>query len=283
MASQNAEKYHQHKQSMQPTQEELCEFLVAKLRNFDNVEITINPFENARGTCYGIDVKNKTLSNLGNGVFHSLSLRTVSHTSRVINIKLVFNDDNERNADMQRNADAIMQIYREICNTVKPNGEINKTLETVRIDEFEDARGNKHLTVIGESTRGASLIYTYLKTMEFVREINDKYAPTGTNAMHNQDTHDEDDIKISEDMTLDELDATKALLERKLKAIIELREIRMQVAATSKNETTATNDEPVATNDDTTSTDGFITPRTKKIPKKFTISVGNKIIQTIKH
>ena len=216
----------------QLSQEELCDFLIAKLRNFKNVNITTRPIENARGICYGIDVKNYTLGNLGNGVFHSLSMRTVSHTSRVINIKLVFNDNEKRNADMKVNADALMQIYREISNTTKPNGELNKTLENVHIDEFEDERGNKHLAVIGESTKGASLIYTYLRTMDFIRVINDKYS----NEEVNEDGI-EDDIEITDDMTDADIDAKTKILEQKLKALTELRAAQKSAAPTNPIDT----------------------------------------------
>jgi len=250
----------------QLSQEELCDFLIAKLRNFKNVNITTRPIENARGICYGIDVKNYTLGNLGNGVFHSLSMRTVSHTSRVINIKLVFNDNEKRNADMKVNADALMQIYREISNTTKPNGELNKTLENVHIDEFEDERGNKHLAVIGESTKGASLIYTYLRTMDFIRVINDKYS----NEEVNEDGI-EDGIEITDDMTEDEIDEKTKLLEKKLKALTELR-------AAQKNATPTNPIDTVADNTDTViDTKGTIDNTNSK--KNINIVVEGKVIK----
>lgn len=236
----NQQQQQQQQDRKQISQEDLCEFLIAKLRNFKNVNITTRTIENARGICYGIDIKNNTLGNVGNGVFHSLSMRTVSHTSRIINIKLVFNDDEQRNDDMKVNADAIIQIYREICNTTKPNGDFNKTLENVRIEEFEDERENKHLAVIGESTKGASLIYIYLRTIEFVRVINEKYSI----AVAEADAKDvEDDIEITDNMTVDEIDTKAKLLEKKLKALTELRNAQKSSTTNtvSKDTNTTTN------------------------------------------
>lgn len=200
-----------------PSQEELCEYLIGKLRNFKNVTITTRPIKNTHGICYGIDVKNYTLSNLSNSVFHSLALRTVSHTSRVINIKLVFSDNEQRNADMKVNADAIMQIFREISNTVKSNGDYNKTLENVRIEEFTDNRGNKHLAILGESTRGASLIYAYLRSMDFVKTINEKYA----------NVESTNDIPLDLDKQLDmlELSTKPPNLEQKYKELKQLQPV----------------------------------------------------------
>jgi hypothetical protein len=62
---------------------------------------------------------------------------------------------------MKVNTDAITQIFRDIANTTKDNGDENRILELVRIEEFENERHNKHLAVIAESTKGASLVYTY--------------------------------------------------------------------------------------------------------------------------
>jgi hypothetical protein len=258
------QKYIQYGQGQQKqlSQEELCTFLTEKLRNFKNVTINTRKIENSHGVCYGIDVKNYTLGHLGNSVFHSLSLRTVSHTSRIINIKLVFNDNEQRNTDMKINADAITQIFREIANTTNDKGEPNNTLETVRIEEFEDERHNKHLSVIGESTKGASLIYTYLRTMDFVRTINEKYCPIEPNA--------EDDIpEPNDNMTPDEIDAQTQLLEKKLKALTILRNAQKQAATTAE----------YAKDAEDAVHDAEEKPTSRPIsPKKLTISIGDKVI-----
>ena len=174
------------------SQQDLCKYLIEKLSNINNIIIKTNPFTNSNGICYGINVKAHSLSHIGNSVFYSLSLKTVSHKSRIIYIKLVFNDDDIRNTVMKVNADTINQIFREIANTTKENGEENKTLESVCIKEFTDNKQNKHLSVIGESTKGASLYYTYLRTMEFVHIINEKYGNSNTDADTNADANDID-------------------------------------------------------------------------------------------
>lgn len=238
------------------SQDDLCEFLITKLRNFKNVSVQTRKIENTHGIYYGIDVKNYTLGKLGNGVFHSLSLRTVSHTSRIINIKLVFNDNEQRNADMKLNADAIIQIYREIANRTKDNGEPNNILENIRMDEFEDERQFKHLAIIAESTKGASLIYTYLRTIEFVRIINEKY---GTSEID-----DDEDIEISEELTTDEIDNKLLILEKKIKALHELRAAKSS-ATLIQQPTILIHQQPI-----------------KHRPKQVIINIGNKTIKTIK-
>jgi len=243
------------------SQEELCDFLIEKLKNFKNVTIDTRKIENKQGVCYGIDVKNYSLGNLGKGVIHALTMRTVSHTARIINIKLVFNDNEKRNADMKRNADAIIQIYREIANITKDNGELNKTIESIRLEEFEDARHNKHLSIIAESTKGASLIYTYLRTIDFVRAINDKY--------ESDDTDIEDvelnEVEITDGMTPEEIDAQAKLLEKKLKALEELRAAQQRAASS------------MSTDSDGKSTSRPTTPR-----KNFNIKVGDKVMSRIR-
>ena len=242
------------------SQEELCDFLVEKLRNFKNVTIDTRKIENKQGVCYGIDVKNYSLGNLGKGVFHSMTMRTVSHTARIINIKLVFNDNEKRNADMKLNADAIIQIYREIANITKDNGELNKTIESIRFEEFEDARHNKHLSIIAESTKGASLIYTYLRTIDFVRAINDKYGSDDADA---EDT-ELDEVEITDGMTPEEIDVQSKLLEKKLKALEELRAAQQRAASSLS-----------------TDSDGKPASR-PTTPGKFNIMVGNKVMSRIR-
>lgn len=213
------------------SQKELCEHLTSKLRNFNNVTINIREIKNNKSLLYSIDVKNRNLCNYLNGVFHSISLRTVSHPSRIINIKIVFNDNVQRNNDIWINADAITQIFREIANTTKDNGKENKTLSAIKIEEFEDERNNKHLAVIAESVRGASLIYTYLKSIEFVKAINQKYSSIGDTST----TIDLNNIEINDDMTQDEIKKKKQIYQNGLKILKELEN--------SKN--ISSNDEPL--------------------------------------
>ncbi len=242
------------------SQQELCDFLIEKLRNFKNVTINTREITNKQGICYGIDVKNYSLGNLGKGVFHSLSMLTMSHIARFIYIKLVFKDNKKRNIDMKLNADAIIQIYREIANVTKENGELNKTIENIRIEEFEDERHNKHLSIVAESTKGASLIYTYLKTIDFVRAINDKY---GGDEVDAEDV-ELDEVEITAEMTAEQIDAQAKLLEKKLKALEELRNAQQRAASSASAEA-----EEKPTSRSTT-------------PKNFNIMVGNKVMSRIR-
>jgi hypothetical protein len=259
---QQQQQQQQHLQSDRKpvSQKELCDFLIEKLKNFKNVTINTREITNKQGICYGIEVKNYSLGNLGKGVFHSLSMRTVSHTARIINIKLVFNDNEKRNGDMKLNADAIIQIYREIANLTKENGELNKTIESIRIEEFEDERHNKHLSIIAESTKGASLIYTYLRTIDFVRAINDKYGSDDADA---EDT-ELNEVEITDGMTPEEIDAQSKLLEKKLKALEELRAAQQRAASSLS-----------------TDSDGK-QPSRPATPGKFNIMVGNKVMSRIR-
>ena len=264
MSYQSRQKQNQYQpqQDRKPvSQEELRDFLIEKIKNFKNVTINTREITNKQGICYGIEVKNYSLGNLGKGVIHSVTMSTVSHTARIINIKIVFNDNEKRNADMKRNADAIIQIYREIANITKDNGELNKTIESIRLEEFEDARHNKHLSIIAESTKGASLIYTYLRTIDFVRAINDKY--------ESDDTDIEDvelnEVEITDGMTPEEIDAQAKLLEKKLKALEELRAAQQRAASS------------MSTDSDGKSTSRPTTPR-----KNFNIKVGDKVMSRIR-
>jgi len=245
------------------SQKELCDFLIEKIKNFKNVTINIREITNKQGICYGIEVKNYSLGNLGKGVIHSLSMRTVSHTARIINIKLVFNDNEKRNGDMKLNADAIIQIYREIANLTKENGELNKTIESIRIEEFEDERHNKHLSIIAESTKGASLIYTYLRTIEFIRAINDTYG--GDDADAEVDDIELNEMNITDAMTPEQIDAQAKLLEKKLKALEELRAAQQRAASSMS-----------------TDSDGKPHSRPTTPKKIFNIKVGDKVMSRIR-
>jgi hypothetical protein len=210
----NNQNQNQNQNHKYPNQEEMCEHLISKIRNFKNVIVITNKIENQQGVLYRINIKNRSLSNYLEGVFHSLLMQTVSHGSRIIYIKLVFNDNEERNADMNINRDAIYQIFREITNTTKDNGDENRMLESVRIEEFTDKSNHTHLAVIAETVKGASLIYSYLKTMEFVRAINEKYA--GTSEL------DDNTDNGFENMTSDEIQTKKQILEKELQVLQEL-------------------------------------------------------------
>ena len=73
---------------------------------------------------YNIKVKNSNLQFYGD-IFYSGTWQTVSHTGRIINISLIFNDNEERNNDMLINADAIIAIFRNIAPTTINEVHIN--------------------------------------------------------------------------------------------------------------------------------------------------------------
>ena len=192
------------------SQEELTEHLTAKLRNNKFVEVKINEKTNDRGTLYEIDVINPGLSRIGNGTFFNMKLHTVSHKSRVIFVRIIFNDDEARNADMRINADAIMQILREIASD---------TFESISITDVDDSKGNKHLAVLASTFKGASLNFTYERAMEFVHVVDEKYGSSDSAPKK----YSTGDSASAEDMTTDQIDAEAALLEKKLKALQELK------------------------------------------------------------
>lgn len=244
-----------------PTQEELTQFLVGKLRNFNNVVVNTIPMNNDRGTYYRINVKNKMLSKIGNSIFHSVDLNTVSHTSRVINIKLLFQDNEERNKDMLINADAILQIFRNVCNQNKENGDVNKTIENVALEEIEDKNHYKHLALVAQSTKGASLVYIYLRVIEFVREVGEKYGSA--------DDIEIEGLKLNEPMSIDKIEAEKQLLQKKLRALEEMRQAQLNGSASDNG-----ND----ANEIEARPDSTPTPDSRSsTPRKFNIVVGGKL------
>jgi len=199
------------------SQQELVEHLTAKLRANKFVEVKINEKTNDRGTLYEIDVINPGLFRIGNGTFFTMKLHTVSHKSRVIFITIIFNDDEARNADMRINADAIIQIFREIA----PD-----TIETISITDVKDSKGNEHLAVRANTVKGASLNFTYERAMEFVHAVDENYgSPDSASASHSASGID-DTISSVKDMTTDQIDAESALLEKKLKALQELKQAK---------------------------------------------------------
>lgn len=232
-----------YKKQQLPNQEDLCHYLTFKLRTFKNIKINTTEIKAAKGNYYKILVFQNEL----NGVFDTLTINTVSYVKRINFFKLVFKIDKKCNADMKINADAIFQIFREIANTTKDSGEDNKTLNSVRIEECADEDKNKNsktmrLAIFGESTVGASLIYTYLRIMEFIRAINDKYSCTNTATSNStEDIFDgnQDDVEINNNMSIEEIECKKHLLEKKLKALEELKLIYTSI--NSKNTTNTGN------------------------------------------
>ena len=253
------------------SQAELTEHLTAKLRGNKFVEVKTKEIKNDLGTLCEIDVFNPGLYRIGNGTFFTLKLHTVSHRSRVIYIRIIFNDDEARNADMRINADAITQIFREIA----PD-----TIESISITDVDDSKGNKHLAVLAKTCKGASLNYTYERAMEFVHTVDEKYgSASGEDGNGNINgagaAGAAAGAATAEDMSADQIDAESALLEKKLKALQELKLAKSGQPSQSSNESSnesSTSDGAAAASTDTNKDQ---IPR-RPHPSEITITVGSK-------
>jgi hypothetical protein len=253
----------QNDSAPQISQQELCDFLTEKLRANKFVEVTTNEISNDRGSLYEIDVKNHGLFRIGNGTFYSMKLHTVSHKSRIIFIRIIFNDDDTRNADMKVNVDAIIAIFRELA----PD-----TIDSVSIEDVDDSKGGKHLAVLASTVKGASLNFTYERALQFVHVVDEKY---GTPS----ETIDSATASAT-DLTTDQIDAEEALLEKKLKALQELK--RTKQTANTSNVTHSSSYASAAATASINSIPEEVTeehPTSRpSSPTKITIKVGDKTI-----
>ena len=248
------------------SQAELTEHLTAKLRGNKFVEVKTKEIKNDLGTLCEIDVFNPGLYRIGNGTFFTLKLHTVSHRSRVIYIRIIFNDDEARNADMRINADAITQIFREIA----PD-----TIESISITDVDDSKGNKHLAVLANTCKGASLNYTYERAMEFVHTVDEKYGSSSEEGdnINGAAAATATATATTEDMSADQIDAEAALLEKKLKALQELKLAKSGQPSQSSQETsTSTSDGAAAASTDRNKDQIPRRPR----PSEIRITVGSK-------
>ena len=139
--------------------------LIAKIKHNNNIDIKIKEINKEKGLFYAINIR-ADLSNIGNGVFHSAKINTVSHVNRVVNMKLVFSDNENLHNDMKVNVDSLFQCFREIA----PD-----TITNIHIESFKDQIDNEHLCIILSTIKGSSLTYVYKKMTEFVNVINEKY------------------------------------------------------------------------------------------------------------
>lgn len=144
-----------------PSQFEMMEFLISKVKLFKDVIIKTKEISNTNGSCYSIKVYVNNLETIGNGVFYNAKMSTISHGGRIINIKCVFSDNDILKADMKRNADSLIQCFRDIA----PG-----TIIAVKLETFND-----NLSIVASTVRGASLIFVYKRMMDFIRIINEKY------------------------------------------------------------------------------------------------------------
>ena len=228
-------------------QKEMEEHLTAKLRANKFVEVKTKEKRNKNGPLYEIDVINPGLFRIGNGTFFTMKLHTVSHKSRVIFIKIIFNDDEARNADMLINADAIIQIFREIApDTIEPN--------TIEIKYDNDSKGNNHLAVCASTIKGASLNFTYERAMQFVHAVDENYGSPASASASASASGKDSAVASTEDITIDQINAESALLEKKLKALQELKQAKSsQPSKEASADTNTTN--PDAASADAASAD----------------------------
>jgi hypothetical protein len=155
-SNQEKQKSNYQQNPNQPSQKEMMEYLIAKIKVFPNVEIKTKEVNNVYKIKAQID-----LSKIGNGVFYNAQLNTVSHNARIINIKVVFTDNDNLIRDMKINTDSLIQCLRDIA----PD-----TIENIHMDTYKE-----HLGIVASTVRGASLIYIYKRIIEFVKIINEKY------------------------------------------------------------------------------------------------------------
>lgn len=164
-----------------PHPKDMLEFVTCQIKNMPFVEIECKLVEKNDNTWYSIKAINNNLSRIGNGLFYSMTLNTISSDSRIVNIRILFNDSNkEHNAEMHANADALIAIFREVAQPRESTHFTNPTIDVIEIKEFEDPRKNKHLAVFANTIRGASLVYTYNLCVNFVREVNSRYGCDAT-------------------------------------------------------------------------------------------------------
>lgn len=152
-------------ETIQPTQLEMKEILISKIKKYNNVDIKIKEVTNNVGIFYAITAHVK-LADVGNSVFHSATLKTVSYNKRIVNIKCVFSDNENLKHDMKINRDSLYQCFRDIA----PD-----TITSISLEDFKDQSEKSHLRIIASTIKGASLIFVYKRLMDFVNIINEKY------------------------------------------------------------------------------------------------------------
>lgn len=175
------------------TQEEMTEVLISKIKSLDNIEIKTKEINKEKGKFFAINVR-VDLSKIGNGVFHSAKLNTVSHINRIVNMKLVFSDNENLHHDMRVNIDSIIQCFREVA----PD-----TITSIHIETFKDQIDNEHLSLNITTIKGSSLTYVYKKMMDFVSIINEKYGvlpPSNYKPVSINDIAEEIVDKMAEEM-----------------------------------------------------------------------------------
>ena len=170
------------------TQEEMKDILISKIKLLDNIDIKTKEINKEKGLFYAINIR-VDLSKIGNGLFHSAKLNTVSHINRIVNMKIVFKDNENLHHDMKINTDALIQCFREIA----PD-----TITSIHIETFKDQIDNEHLSLIVSTIKGSSLIYVYKRMIDFVTVINKKYGSLPSIISNNVSINDIADEMILE-------------------------------------------------------------------------------------
>jgi hypothetical protein len=233
----------------QHTAEEMLEFVTGKIKNMPFVEVDHKLMEKNGNKWYSIKAVNNNLNRIGNGIFHAMTLSTISSDTRVVNIRILFNDSNkELNTEMQANADALIAIFREVSQPREGSMFTNSTIDNIEIKEFEDPRKNKHLAVFANTIRGASLVYTYNLCVNFVREVSSRYGCDATTPSRQG--------RGKAAMNSDAIEKKKQLLQQ------QLAELELQQATAA-----AASDEPA--------TPAAAVTSKPKVPKQYNVQVGN--------
>ncbi len=213
-ASTDSDNENDNDNSKYPTQLEMVDILIKKIKTIKNVDIKTKEVENNLGSFYAINVHIK-LSDIGNGVFHSATLKTVSYSGRIVKIKCVLSDNENLRSDMKINRDSLFQCFRDIA----PD-----TITTISLEDFKDQTENEHTRLIATTVRGSSLIFVYKKLMEFVNTINEKYGNLISSTAS---------IPISDD-PIEDLDAEEKRLQKLLDNIKLLREAQKSCLEATK-------------------------------------------------
>jgi hypothetical protein len=169
----------------QPTQTEMKDILISKIKHYKNVDIKIKEVTNAVGVFYAITTYIK-LDEISNGIFHSATLKTVSYNKRTVNIKCVFSDNENLIHDMEINRDSVFQCFRDIA----PD-----TITNISLEKFTDQSDKPHVRIIASTIKGSSLIYVYKRLMDFVNIINEKYGNLVTTPVKNENVN----VNVSRD------------------------------------------------------------------------------------
>ena len=202
------------------TQEEMTDVLISKIKNNDNIDIKTKEINKEKGLFYAINVR-ADLSKIGNGVFHSAKINTVSHINRVVNMKLVFSDNETLHHDMKVNVDSLFQCFREIA----PD-----TITNIHIETFKDQIDNVHLCIILSTIKGSSLTYVYKRMMDFIHVINEKYGSLPSSKYNKVSINDVADEIIAETTseTTSESNTKSSIINTEVKQILPIEVIEIE-------------------------------------------------------